>query len=235
MSDADLDPQAGSSENAANAENIPKDAAQPTPDARGFFERLRDVVGEERFKDFEYATFRKQRSRVRLCGDQGTRILVSGGLVSGEFESMDWLKSGVLRESTSTVKGRPERAVIIVEDIGHRWIEKLDAAFGIDPLFVLAYARGIKDGPQRMETKLRERSHPLMVNGNSFSDNIKGHWAMFQWSTLIEHSDWRELKVTRATNPWWFYRALTDEWRHRCEIMLTLGCCQLDENTCKHD
>ena len=119
---------------------------------------------------------------------------------------MDWLESRAGEQSTSTATGRPERMVIIVEDLGSEWIEELDANFGINPLFVLAYAIGRIDNPQPMKRRLRSQSHPLMISGNSFSSSIKGQWGLLMRCMVTSPLDWEELAANLRPNSWWYQR-----------------------------
>lgn len=229
MSSPDPDPHVKFSTNATYAENVPSGAERSPSGARGFFERIKDVVGEEWFKEFDLDTFRKQSSRVRTLGDQGTNCW-------GSWDSKHWLEYRTQRAHKLTATDRPERAVIVIEDISEWWVEILDTAFGIDPLFVLAYAERGEQNPRAMEGRLRDDSHPLMVDGNLFSNRIKGEWAVISFRIPLGSSDWDELVNSHPTHAWW-YQKLGQYRRSRSirEVELALGCCRLDENTCKRE
>lgn len=228
MAGSGPDAQVRSLKDATYEKPVQSASAQPLPDGPGFLERLRHVVGEELFKEFELDTFRKQNSQARILGDQGNRLLNS-------WDINAWIKCHARRDQRLPETDPPERTVIVIEDIDQCWVERLDAIYGIDPLFVLAYAGRGQKHPRSMEEGLRKDSHPLTNEGNPLSDNIMGEWIMTTSSVYLQHSDWSELMERHETSAWW-HRRIVKYWiqqqYHRLDI--ELGCCRLDKTKCKH-
>lgn len=133
---------------------IPSASNTGNPQA-GFFHRLRETVGENIFS----------RSLAIWGPIEWSRsaILDGSDIPLNEREDIDFykLKPDELRDLSTRSHGRP--IIILVEDITRDCVELLDAAFGLDPLFLLAYERGVSasqnvlpDDFQDLANRLRE-------------------------------------------------------------------------------
>jgi hypothetical protein len=194
---------AGSSQEAAiEMTDVPEQA----PSRRGFFDRVKDVVGDEAFeRDFALAAVERD-CRVNLfIGGQGTT----------NHHSHTWVSSDSLSDPISlkrTINSSESRhAVLLVEDAGRAWFELLDAAYSLIPAFVSSYARGEESGP--------------FVMGESAS--LKD-WCVFVGESNVRPSDCKDLDESDGPSYWRQRMRQTPDNRLRS----VTGCCYLGLYTC---
>lgn len=101
----------------------------------GFFKRFREAVGENAFS----------RSLATQSPPGWSRLAILDGsdIPLNKREDIDFyrLEPAELRDLSTRSQGHP--IIILVENINRDCVELLDAAFGLDPLFLLAYDREV--------------------------------------------------------------------------------------------
>jgi len=162
------------------------------PDTRGLFDRIKGVVGDESFeREFGLLTVERVPNVALMTGEQHE--------ISFPTRRTGLPDPGVLEGIISASESN--HGIILIEEINKQWFEFLDAIFGLDPTFVLAYAKGERRTPS-------ERRHGLdqpLVDSVNFKRGEKSKWCV-----LAGHSTFRP---EDCDSP--YPGDSTSYWRHR--------------------
>jgi hypothetical protein len=182
------------------------DVPEQAPSRLGFFDRVKDVVGDEAFeRDFALAAVERDCTVSLFIGGQGKTNRLSHVRLSSD-SLPDPLS---LKRTMNSSESR--HAVLLVEDASTAWFELLDAAYGLNSAFVSSYARGEESGPF------------VMGEGASLKD-----WCVFVGESNVRPSDCEDLDESDVPSYWRQRMRQTSDNR----LTSVTGCCYLGLYTC---
>lgn len=159
--------------------------APPAPETgsprQRYFERVEESVGHDIFVR-NWFLFNLQHRWSRLA------ILDGSDIPLNEREGIDFykLKPDELRDLSTRGKGRP--IIILVEDINRDCVELLDAAFGLDPIFLLASERGVAASQDALPNEFQDLSNRLREAGSFASSSDRTAWTVRIGNTSLKPS-----------------------------------------------
>lgn len=178
------------------------------PDTRGFFDRIKDAVGEEIFEQ-EFSLIGAEReSRAEL---------LTGGKSIGGFWPRGSLPPDTVYWNRLVANAESMHGILLIEDTSKQWFELLDATFGLDPAFVLEYARGENTIPSKLDSQ-----HPLIDN-EAFSRGIKGKWCVRRGHSEFRPENCEDLEQSAHSSYW--RQRIGQTPRER--LTSVVACCQL--------
>lgn len=161
----------------------------------GFFDRVNQVVGNGIFSKYSFIR--------RFDGVSRLAILDGHDVPLNEREVFDFyqLKPDELRNLSIRSQGHP--IVILVENINRDCVELLDAAFGIDPVFLSAYEHGVAASQDALPNdfrdlanRLREADGSSLYHGAVWTIRVRGlptNRTTFRHPGTVSHSAYNEL------------------------------------------
>ena len=162
------------------------------PETRGFFERIKDVVGEENFeRDFGLLQVE------RACT---ARFLTGGRHITAFWQRYERLPTPESLKLT-VANSESKHGILLIEEMGRQWFELLDATFGLDPLFVFAYAEGKERTSFDLRQELLRRSYPVL-NSGLFPRGVKDKWCVLHGKSNFKPDECGNLEESDSRSYW---------------------------------
>lgn len=182
----------------------------------GFFDRIKHVVGDEVFEqDFALAAMERVCRVSLFTGGK----FITGGWSQGDSLPSSMLLKALIRSSES------KHGVLLIEDASRYWFELLDATYGLNPAFVLAYVRGDERTPTQLYDVLRSEPHALMTSGLVSDASEKDWCVLLGQNSSIGPEDLRNLGFDYyRLFPYWKQR---EEHFSRGSLKSIAACCRL--------
>jgi len=171
--------------------NSPTSVPARAPDTRGFLERIKDVVGEVNFEQvFGILDVERDCTAVLLTGD---------GRPTEEWRFQRLPRPAVLEHFV--INSRSKHGILLIEEMDRGWLELLDVTFGLDPLFVFAYAKGKHITPGVLRSELEPCSHALL-NSGLFPRGVKDKWCALRGTSSSSPNE-REYSGGSNSRSYW--------------------------------